>query len=273
LIVRRFVAMAVCLLVGLASLHVPSGGAATTATTTPLESLTFVSSAGVVTDSPSHPGRYLGRPIVRGLQLGLTQYPSVSFALGGHFDVLAGIVYADDAQKILESFYISGYDGHGSKSLFSISLAPRKQAAFKVSTQGLTSITVSAGVKGVLDVVADLTVGSKAPTAPTGPQVIVRYPVGGAGVAAGTKVPFAWQPFARASSYVLQLWLVQQTGTTPISASTPVTLSTLVYQKINYIWDTTGFLPGVYQFDLIPLNTQGNALAPRSNPQQITLAS
>jgi hypothetical protein len=197
----------------------------------------------------------------------------VTFALGGQYHILAGVVYADDAQKSEDAFSISGSGAHGSKSLFSISLGSKKQAAFRVSTQGLTSVTLGTGVMGRLDVVADLTAGTKAAEAPTGPQVTVRYPVGGAGVAAGTKVPFAWEPFARASSYVLQLWLIQQTGTTPINASTPVTLSTLLYHKTTYIWDTTDFLPGVYQYDLIPLDAHGNALAPRSNQQQITLAS
>jgi len=259
----------------LANLGVPSVAGATGAPpTTPLESLTFVTSIGTTADSPTHPGRYLGHPILRGLEIGPAQFSSVTFALGGQYEVLTGIVYVNDAQKSVGSFAISGVDTHGSRSsLYSISLAPKKQASFKISTHGLASLTLGLGATGLFDVVADLTGESKAPVAPTGPQVLVRYPVGGAGVAAGTKVPFAWQPFARASSYVLQLWLVQQTGTTPINASTPVTLSTLVFQNTSYVWDTTGFLPGVYQYDLIPLDAAGNALAPRNNPQQITLAS
>ena len=271
---NRSAVVVVCLLMVLANLGVSSGVAATgTPQTTPLESLTFVTSTGVTTATPAHPGRYLGHPILRGLEIGPAQYSSVTFSLGGQYEVLAGIVYVDDAEKSMGSFSISGIDAHGSKSfLYSVSLGPKKQATFRVSTHGLTSVTVSSG-GGLFDVVADLTAGSKVPVAPTGPQVIVRYPVGGAGVAAGTKVPFAWQPFAHAASYVLQLWLVQQMGTTPISANTPLTLSTLVYHKISYVWDTTGFLPGVYQYDLIPLDADGNALAPRSNPQQITLAS
>jgi hypothetical protein len=264
---------AICLMLAMANSAISAGAATQTRTTTTLESLTFASSVGAVTDSPAHPGRYLGRPILRGLQLGLTQYSAVSFALDGQYDVLAGTVYADDAQKSDGSFTISGSDGHISKSLFSISLGAKKQAAFRLSTRGLTSITLGMGAIGRLDVVANLTTSTKAPVAPTGPQVVVRYPVGGAGVAAGTKVPFAWEPFAHASSYVLQLWLVQQTGTTPLSASTPVTLSSLVFHKTSYTWDTTGFLPGVYQYDLIPLDASGNALASRSNQQQITLAS
>jgi hypothetical protein len=272
---RRLLVVGLCLLLMPANLHASSGSAAPgTPTTIPLESLTFVTSSGVAIDSATHPGSFLGHPILRGLELGPSQFSSVTFALNGQYDVLAGTVYVNDAQKTAQSFSISGIDAHGSKSsLYALSLGPKKQAAFKVSTHGFTSITLTNGATGVFDVVADLTPATKATPAPTGPQVIVRYPVGGAGVAAGTKVPFAWQPFAHASSYILQLWLVQQTSNTPINASTPVTLSTLVYHQTSYTWDTTGFLPGVYQYDLIPLDADGNALAPRNNQQQITLAS
>ena len=269
----RRVALIAGLMIVITNLGVSSGAATGAPPTTPLESLTFVTSTGVAVDSPAHPGRYLGHPVLRGLELGPTQYSSVTFSLGGQYETLTGTVYANDAQKSQASFSIAGFDAHGSKSLYSTSLGPKQRTSFKISTHGLTTISIGMGATGLLDVVADLTGSSKAPVEPTGPQVIVRYPVGGAGVAAGTKVPFAWQAFPRATSYVLQLWLVQQTGTTPITATTSVTLSTLVFGKTSYLWDTTGFLPGVYQYDLIPIDARGNALAPRNNPQQITLAS
>jgi hypothetical protein len=196
------------------------------------------------------------------------------FALGGRFDMLSGVVYANDALKTEGLFFISSVDAHGAKaSLFNVALGPGKQAAFKISIHGVTSLVLGTGGAGFFDIVAGLTPAGQAPAVSPGPQVVVRYPTGGAGVAAGSKVPFAWEAFPDAVSYVLQIWLVKQAGTTAITARTPVVLSTLVFQKTTYVWDDRGFLPGDYQYDLIPLDAEGNALAPRSSPQQITVAS
>lgn len=238
-----------------------------------LESLPFVSSSGVVTNSPTQPGHYLGRPVTRGLQIGPSRYSVVVLSLGGGYDSLSGVVYAEDGKTSGGTFSMKGSSASsGSSSLFSASLTPGKQEPFTLSIKGMTSLTLSMGETGWFDVVADLTVGATVAQAPAGPQVIVRYPTGGAGVAAESKVLFAWQPFSHALNYVLQIWLLRQTGSTVINNTTTVTMTTLIYHATTYTWDNHGFLPGVYQYDLIPLDANGNALAARSNPQQITLA-
>jgi len=272
--IRRLV-ISMCVLFTLTGTTICYGGAdRATPKTTHLESLPFFSSSGVVINSQAQPGHYLGRRITRGLQMGPTQYATVSIALGGRYDTLTGTVYVDDGQKGAGSFTMTGYNSRGkSSSLFSATLVHGKQETFTISITNITPLALSMGANGWFDVVADLTAGTPAPKPPSGPQVIVRYPTGGAGVAANSKVLVAWQPFPHALNYVLQLWLVRQDGGTVVNNKSLVTMTTLIYHSTTYSWDNHGFLPGVYQYDLIPLDANGNALAPRSNPQQITLAS
>jgi hypothetical protein len=268
--------LSMCLIVLLSSTGICYGDTPpATPKTTRLESLPFISSSGVVINSSTQPGHYLGRPISRGLQIGPTPYSRVTIPLGGRYETLAGVVYVEDGEKGAGSFSLVGVGTHGnSSSLFSASLAPKKEEPFTISIKGITSLSLATAGSGWFDVVADLTIGSTpTPQAPSGPQVIVRYPTGGAGVAADSKVLFAWQPFPHALNYVLQIWLIRPSGSTMITNRSLVTMTTLIYHATAYTWDNHGFLPGVYQYDLIPLDANGNALAARSNPQQITLAS
>ncbi len=95
------------------------------------------------------------------------------------------------------------------------------------------------------------------------------YPTGGAGLPLGVPVRVAWQPFPHATSYLFHVWMVKQDGSKTITPATPLTLSTLVYNKTIYTWNTRGFLPGTYQYSLLPLDSHGNALFPWSPSVEI----
>jgi hypothetical protein len=65
--------------------------------------------------------------------------------------------------------------------------------------------------------------------------------------------------------------MVSQSGSATITKYTPVTFSTLVYHMTSYTWDDHGFLPGTYQYTLLPLDARGKALAGWSTSVQIAL--
>jgi len=119
-----------------------------------------------------------------------------------------------------------------------------------------------------LDIVATLSIGSLPPT-----QVVPRYPTTGSAVAPESSVPFAWQAFPGATNYLFHIWLVNQSSSIALSKYSQVTFSTLVYHKTSYTWNNHGFLPGVYQYQVLPLDTTGKALASFRTPVQITVAS
>jgi len=86
-------------------------------------------------------------------------------------------------------------------------------------------------------------------------------------------VLFGWQSFPGAANYAFHIWMVSQSGSATISGSTPLTFAATVHSKTSYTWDDHGFLPGTYQYALLPLDAKGKALAGWSAPVQITVAS
>jgi len=67
--------------------------------------------------------------------------------------------------------------------------------------------------------------------------------------------------------------MVKQSGHTAITPTTPVSLSHLVFAHTSYTWNDHGFLPGTYQYDLMPVDQYGNALAGATPPIRFTIAS
>jgi hypothetical protein len=101
--------------------------------------------------------------------------------------------------------------------------------------------------------------------------VVPLYPRDNAGLPPNTPARFAWKPVVGAAGYLLHIWMVQQSGSTAVSATTPLSLSTFVFGKAGYTWKTAGYLPGTYDYALLPMDRKGNALAPWSKAVQITI--
>ena len=97
------------------------------------------------------------------------------------------------------------------------------------------------------------------------------YPTGNAGLPPDTPLRFAWKPFTGATNYLMHIWLVKQTGSVVITPTTPITLSTIVFGHTTFIWKNHGFLPGAYEYSLLPEDSYGNVLAPWSPAVQINL--
>jgi hypothetical protein len=102
-------------------------------------------------------------------------------------------------------------------------------------------------------------------------QVVPLSPLGDAHITPNTAVRFAWKPFAGAQGYLLHIWIVRQTGSVALTATTAATLSTLVFGQASYSWNDRGFLAGTYAYALLPLDANGNALATWSPASQFTL--
>jgi hypothetical protein len=122
------------------------------------------------------------------------------------------------------------------------------------------------GGEAVMDIVGAV-VGSSSG------QVIPSYPATNAIIPANTSVVFLWHGFPGAAAYLLHVWMVKQSGKTTLTVTSRVSLSTLVVGHTSYTWDDKGFLPGTYQYDLMPLDRYGNALAGKSGPIQFTVVS
>lgn len=100
-----------------------------------------------------------------------------------------------------------------------------------------------------------------------------RFPTPNAGVSADSKVLFGWQLFPRATNYAIHIWLVGLSGSTALKPTTPVFFAASIYHNTSYTWNDHGFLPGTYQYALLPLDDQGHNLAGWSAPTQFTIAS
>lgn len=86
----------------------------------------------------------------------------------------------------------------------------------------------------------------------------------------GPTIHFAWQSYAEAAYYLLQIWLlhpmsdaiIDQHATTAVSASVSGT---------TYALDTKHLPSGIYQWTLVALNTRGKLLSPWIEGQSFTL--
>lgn len=113
------------------------------------------------------------------------------------------------------------------------------------------------------------------PPAPVvqGRQVMPIAPTAGVPVAAGSKVVFLWKPFRGAANYALHIWLVKQAGTVTVGPGIPTEFSTTIYGRTDYGWNDQRFLPGSYQYSLLPLDRHGNPLAGWSKAVQFQVVN
>lgn len=241
-------------------------------TSVPLESLPLSNSENITILSPGNPGHYRGDAINRGLQLQCLQAHG-DFKLANRYDQLTGVWYADDHDFQVQSeptIYDSSDPAH-KKVLFHSIVHAQDRVPFHISVRGVTYLTIDDGewsCNGYVDLVATLTAGVHPPT-----QVLPRYPTNGAGVSGNSKVLFGWQSFPHATSYAFHIWLVGLSGSASLTSTTPFSFSASIYHKMSYTWDDHGFLPGTYQYSLLPLDDQGHNLAGWSTPTQIIIAS
>lgn len=249
------------------------------ARTVPLESVPILSNNGVAPLSPDNPGHYQTNPITHALKFSTKQ--RILLQLGKKFDALSGTLYNDDDSgyggMLVSSDATNPNDVKVISRIFS-EVKTEKVIMVQVRGIGILEIDVVNGDKflslGYYDLVANLTptvVPSSTPVKLR--QVIPRYPTGNAAVAAESEVPFAWQPFPGTANYAFHIWMVSQSGSATITGSTPLTFAATIHDKTSYIWDDHSFLPGTYQYALLPLDAKGKALARWSAPTQITVAS
>jgi len=264
-----------------------------------LDSLPLVQSdsGGANILTPGSPGHYRDMTINNGVQLSGNCYDNYNECLGHgvqlsgnchgsvaefnlqrKYDEFFGTIY-DEFTDTGDTAHMTVYDASNPNqkhALYRMSLPGLGQVHFRIRVRGVTYVllaqdtecNVSVHPPSNLDVVATLSIGSLPPT-----QVVSRFPTGNAGEPANSKVLFGWQPFPRAVNYAFHVWLISQNGSAAITKYTPVTYSTLVYHTTSYTWDDHGFLPGTYQYALLPLDARGKALAGWGTPVQITLAS
>jgi len=244
-------------------------------TSVPLDSLPLVQSdsnhANII--STGSLGHYRDMTIRNGVQLLGCQGAAAEFNLHGKYDELSGAFYnegpaSDDTPGVTIE---DASNPNQKQTLYSTGLTPAGQAHFRIRVQGVAYVVLTKDYKcndnSNVDSVATLSSGSLPPT-----QVVPCFPTGNAGEPANSRVRFGWQPFPGAANYAFHIWMISQSGTVAITPSTPVTLSTLVYHKTTYMWDDHGFLPGTYQYALLPLDATGKALAGWGTPVQITIA-
>lgn len=244
----------------------------------PLESLP-ATNTGVDVLSVTTPGHYRGTALTHGVQLWFHNgdQQQAEFRLQNKYETLTGTVYGDDKNihgSGTFTIYNSG-DANHKKALFTTPITGNTQVPFHISVRGVSFLYLEYAFSccndGAIDVVAAVSNGTSSPKPST--QVIPRYPTNGAGVAANSKVLFGWQPFPHATSYAFHIWLVGLSGSASLTSSTPFSFSASIYHKTSYTWDDHGFLPGTYQYSLLPLDDQGHNLAGWSTPTQITIAS
>jgi hypothetical protein len=239
-----------------------------------LESLTTSDVDGFTVISPSQPASYHGRPITHGIQIPGSDSGEahVRYQLGLRYVQLFGAIYGDDKNTATGS-YFDVYDTSHTVDLSQARLLYRYEfkeadgsAKFNIDVRGVNFITLRPEGGSMWDLVAYLSTGTLAPT-----QVKPLYPIRNTGVPAGSRVLFGWQPFPGAANYIFHIWLVKSSGNQPFTPATPASLSVTIHGKTTYTWDDHGFLPGIYQYDLLPLDSKGTSLAAWSNLQQITL--
>lgn len=272
---RRF-AVVSCLLLAV-SLTAPFDARVADATkATPIERIPILQSNNVSRLSSSSPGQFKGVPLTHGLQF-KQDGSTVQLNLNGAYTEFVGTAYGDsvaDRGGITLVFQDVSNPSAGVKELFTLKgFSGDEQHPFKVNVRGVKTLLIIQHEEWCcITPVADL-VGSFMGIPPAPPRsVLVLYPTSGAVTPAQASTVFLWHGFPGAAAYLLHIWLVKQSGTTVIGPATRVFLSQLVFGHTSYTWNDRGFLPGTYQYDLLPLDRYGNALAGRSPSIQFTLS-
>jgi len=262
---RRF-AVVSCLLLA-ASLVAPLGGhVAHAAGGTPIESIPVVRRSGVTSLSPSHADNFQGVTLDHGFHF--ISPSSIVLNLNGAYTELDATAYGVDQEGYNLIFQNVSDPTTGVQQLLNVRVAANAQSPIEINVRGVTRLSISEP-DGVQFATIDL-VGSLQDALPR--YVAPTYPLPNTVIPTNTSVVFLWHGFPGASAYLLHVWLVKQSGTTAIGPTTHVFLSQLIFGHTSYTWDDRGFLPGTYQYDLLPLDRYGNALAGRSPSIQFTVS-
>ena len=256
-----------CLLLSV-SLVSPFGGRVAHATGVPIEAIPVISRNAVTTLSPSHADTYQGFSLDHGYHFSYVGAGIVLNLGGSAYTELDATVYALDptvGSSILNFQDVSN-PTNGLRQIASVSIDAGGQRQIKVNVRGVSRLSnvLSEGAQDDTDLVGVL-IGSPR-------YVAASYPSPNTVVPTNTSVVFLWHGFPQTTAYLLHIWLVKQSGTTAIGPTTRVFLSQLIFGHTSYTWDDKGFLPGAYQYDLLPLDRYGNALAGRSPAIQFTVA-
>jgi hypothetical protein len=247
---------------------------------TPLEqALVQQDSSGVtVLGQNGHEGNYRGQTIASGVQLacnGPLGSVRAEFHLGGQYDQLDLTLSNEDPNTTVAILINDKSDPAHPRQLYTTNLVALGQVRPRIRVSGVQFLTIEQPTTcSTVDVQGTLTKGTpltKRPTPMT--QVVARYPTGNAGVPAGSKVLFGWQPFPRATNYAIHLWLVGLSGSAVLTRTMPFSFSGSVYHKTSYTWNDAGFPPGTYQYSLLPLDDRGHNLAGWSTPVQFTIVA
>jgi len=265
------------MLVALAPATMPSvlahPGYAGPATT--LEALPLTHAVGVSVLSPASPGHFTGFDIDHGLQLtaqNATPGSALEVHLGGLYTSVVGTIYGDTASACNAVVTLQDVTNpaSGVKQLFQATVNPSAQATFNIDLHGVQDITIDnqrqyncgGSNPEMVDIVSSLT-----PTPVTGVS-----PAANAVIPRATPITFRWKRSAGASIYMLSISLVKQSTNKALTPASKVTVTKLVFSGTTSTWNPAGFLPGIYQYTILPLDRYGAALASGSLAVQFTLA-
>lgn len=267
---RRFTVVS-CLLLAV-SLVAPFGGHVAHATgtlSTPIESIPVVRRSAVTTLSSSQTATFQGFTLDHGIHF-VSDAGLLVLNLGGAYTRLEATIYNTGGCDGQLAFQDASDPAAGLRQLTSILIHPNNEHPINLNVRGVTRLSIVLINLGVcfnghnMDIVGDF-IGSARYVTPT-------YPSPNTVIPTNTSVVFLWHGFPGASAYLLHIWLVKQSGTTAITSNTRVFLSRLIFGHTSYTWDDRGFLPGIYQYDLLPLDHYGNALAGRNPAIQFTVS-
>jgi hypothetical protein len=249
---------------------------------TTLDALPFSHAAAVSVLTPSKPGAYHGFSIDHGLQFIAHNSGSpdsaLEFHLGGHFASLTGTVYSDSAAVYAPLITIQDVSDPvgGVKQIFQSTV--NGQLTFNLDVHGVQDISIGVQKTGdccgtpnpaVADLVAILTGGAPA-------TITVIAPTGSGVIPSATPIAFDWKSYAGAAAYVLDIALVKQSTKQALTSATKLSFTKLIVamkgSEMTYFWNPVGSLPGIYQYDVRPVDRYGNAMAGRSAVLQFTIA-
>jgi hypothetical protein len=241
-----------------------------------LESLPYTHPAAVTVLTPSKPGAYQGFTIDQGLQFTSQNAnapdSALEFHLGGRYASLTGTVYKDSASAHAALITIQDISNpvSGVKQLFQSAVSD--QTTFTVDLHGVQDISIGTQYSGccggsaIVDMISRL-MG----TGPTG--VTVLSPAANAIIPRGTPVSFLWKSYPGTTIYVLSISLIKQSTTRALTPASKISFTNLVFGATSYDWNSTGFLPGLYQYDIQPIDKYGNARGGASPAMQFTIAN
>lgn len=255
-------------------------------TPVPLESLTPIDPAGIVVIPPGNSAHFQGQPITHGLQ----GDGHIAYDLSRRYTTFSGTVYIDDGSTCGG---FSGNDCHFSvfdesqayhspsgdyqwttdHPLFDYSFSSSiTTITFSINVQGVSLIEIDLTGGATTDLVATLTPVSHNPQPkPLQTHVQAISPNVSRAVPSNRAILFQWQSFRGATAYQLHAWLVHPLGNSSIQQGTPTTFAVTVYGKATYVWQDRSFLPGLYQYELLPVNRNGYALADWSRPTEFKI--